>query len=104
MNNAAKIARLKEILPAGRDLNKFLKSEYVMKSIVPLSNAELAKQKEYYKGSTEAYWNEIEAAIEEERGNNNYMGGGKRRKRRATRKTHKRKTHKRSTLRNRRRN
>jgi hypothetical protein len=98
MDNAAKIARLKEILPTGRNFNKFSKSRYVMNDIVTLSNAELAKQKEYYKGSTEAYWNDIEAAIDEERNNNNNnMYGGKRRTRKTIRKTHKRKTHKRRT-------
>jgi hypothetical protein len=101
MDKAAKIARLKKILPAGRDLNKFLKSQYVMNNIVTLSNAELAKQKEYYKGSTEAYWNEIEAVIDEEGGDNNNMYGGKRHRHKTIRKTNKRKMHKRRSMRKR---
>ena len=109
MDRNAKIARLRKILPAGRNTRKFLRSRYVMNELVPMSNAELMKQMKYYQGSKEAYWNEVEEVINTSNAsdrtnnylnngynaNNNNYNGGKRRK------THRRKSHKRRTHRRR---
>jgi hypothetical protein len=110
MDRNAKIARLRKLLPAGRNTRKFLRSRYVMNELVPMSNADLREQMKYYKGSKEAFWNEVEETVNtsnaSDRTNeylnngynansNNNHNGGKRRK------THRRKSHKRRTHRRR---
>ena len=108
MDRNTKIARLRKILPVGRNTRKYLRSKYVMNTIVPMSNAELTEQMKYYKGQTNAYWNEIDEVINTSNNDmtnayvnngyyansNNNHNGGKRRKTHR-RKFHKRRTHKR---------
>lgn len=108
MNRNAKIARLRKILPAGRNTRKYLRSKYVMNTIVPMTDAKLREQMKYYRGQTNAYWNEVNEVIGESENdmtnayvNNGYNAnsnsnhnGGKRRKTHR-RKSHKRRTHKR---------
>jgi hypothetical protein len=103
MDRNAKIARLREIIPKGREkqIEKYLKAPYVMNVLVTMPEKDYFKMLRNYRG-VEPLWQEINAIVEEEANNNNgNHNGGKRARKTHRRKSHKRRTHKRRTHRRR---
>jgi hypothetical protein len=95
MDRNAKIARLRKILPAGREnqMEKYLKAPYVMNVLVTMPEKDYLKMLRNY-GGIEPLWKEINEIVEEE-DNNGKRNGGRRARKTHRRKSHKRRTHRR---------